>query len=751
MMIQKKIKKAAIGAVFLFAGAACMFDSLSENTIAQGFTRGDAAAVIAKECGFEGSEPIPVQDVPVSHKHYESIMMCLSRKVFGEMAVQNYGFRPDAPLTQYELAKLSVYLYAALLCVEDETIAPGGRRDIPNIKDLPPEKKWYLYCAAGHGFISAENFNPDAAVDEAMFRACVDAVRKKAGIAGVDYETYLAAKLANFRSFPTLDIPAADTLDVFPIKTHDRGIKLFAATLQGLANRDTVRLFLDPGGYDWVLLFAVERGYFAGLETSLRENDWKALLARYSSCIRGAVVWDTDNNFSINFCINIAAVEDRVLLTEEMAAAAKQMIPDLDVTYFSNYRIDNQHDAQKYNYENEFPHLRRNVIGWNYYGPSNDLLRDYSLQMKMPTMWVPGENSPDFRGETLSEAAEILQKFPATIPMLGFGYALDTINGKSENQGIDEFPAVKLHGEYGKYTAVFDHAGNLSFHSPIKVPPERRKFNQTDPESITYDSGKKYVAVTMTESGDSPGYILWGLRPRQWADSERGTIPYSMCYGLVNYDIFPLLTEYFASTQSSKDYMFGAISGLGYNYPLLDFGAKGVKDDDGILSMDKEMITKDHYTKADELSKKLNFRSLGIYSFPGDKWSGTNYRDFDRWVAQYMPFIKSFVGDMHRPQASLLNQNELYAATAQGQNIFHCSTFWYIGPNTSEEDLVDYLADEIVKHTTYTGELYHCMAYSWHYGPNRLKKVMERIMQEHPEYVFVTVGQLDALQEQRTK
>ena len=211
-----------------------------------------------------------------------------------------------------------------------------------------------------------------------------------------------------------------------------------------------------------------------------------------------------------------------------------------------------------------------------------------------------------------------------------------------------------------------------------------------------------------------------------------------------------MLTEYFASTQTANDYMFGAISGIGYNYPLMGFGSKGVTDDDGILYMDQEMIMKDHYIKANDLSEKLNFRSLGIYSFPASKWSKDNYRDFDRWVAQYMPFIKSFVGDMHRPEKSLLSQDELYAVTSSGQNIFHCSTFWRDGGRTvSDTTDVQFLTDEIVSHTTYSGELYHCMAYSWQYSPSVIKKVIERITNLYPEYVFVTVGQLDLLQEQR--
>ena len=496
-------------------------------------TRGDAATVIAKECGFTGNTSISVRDVDESHKNYSSIMACISRKIFGEPAVENYEFRPDSILTHYELAKLSVYLYAALLCVEDENIAPGGRRAIPNIEDLSPEKKWYVYCAAENGFISTKDFSPIAVVDNSELNACIKAVKKKAGVKGVDYETYAAAKLINFRSFPVPDIPAAAKIDIFTVKTPDRGIKLLSSTLQGLVNRDTIKLFLDMGGFDWMPKFAIERGYFSGMDTSLLANDWEALLTKYASYVRKAIVWDPEKTFSINFCVNIAAVEDRVLLTDSMVAMAKQIIPDLDVTYFSDYQIDNQLEAQRYNYKNEFPHLRRDIIGWNYYARSNEFLRDYSLQMKMPTMWVPGDNSPDFLEETLAEACEILQKFPATIPMLGFGYAYDIIDGKAGNYGLDELPAVKLHGEYGKYTAVFG-PGNLSFHAPIKIDPERKKFNQADIEPVVYDSSKKYVAVTMTESGDSPGYIQNGLRKRQWDDSERGSIPFSLCYGLLN-------------------------------------------------------------------------------------------------------------------------------------------------------------------------------------------------------------------------
>ena len=746
-MLGKSIYK-NLPAVILIVGIIGVVIHLQGCGNAVGITRGDAAAIIMKDCNFSGNTTININDVEASHKNHSEILACVSRKIFGEPAVENYNFRPDDILTQYELAKLSVYLYAALLCVEDENIAPGGRREIPNIENLSTEKKWYIYCAAENGFISTRNFNPGAIVNKSGLRKCIKAVMKKAGITGTDYETYSTSKLANFRSFPSPDIPKAEKLDVFNITKNDRGIVLLAATLQGLANRDTIRLYVDRrGSYDWMAQYAIERGYFTGRETAIATDDWGALLKRYSSHVRKAIVWDTDKRFSINFCVNIAAVEDRVMLTDTMVEIAKQIIPDLEVVHFSDYKINNQLEAQRYNYKNEFPHLRRDVIGWNYYPVSYS--RDYTIQMKMPTLWVPGRFSPEYQEETLNEACEILHRFPPAIPMLGFGHAWDVIDGKEGNYGLDEFPAVKLHGEYGKFTGVFGTVGNLSFHSPLRIDPERMKFNRTDPKPITYDSSKKYVAVTMTESGDAPDYIQYGLRPRQWDDTIRGTIPFSMCYGLLNYDIHPLLTEYFASTQSSKDYMFGAISGLGYNYPLLGFGSKGVIDDDGILYMDQEMIMKDHYIKTNDLSKKLNFKSLGIYSFPSTKWSKDNYRDFDRWVAQYMPFIKSFVGDMHRPEKSLLSKDELYARTAYGQNIFHCSTFWYIGKKTSEEELVEYLANEIIKHTTYKGELYHCMAYSWHYGPRRIKMAMEKIIKKHPEYVFVTFDQLDLLQEQR--
>lgn len=132
--------------------------------------------------------------------------------------------------------------------------------------------------------------------------------------------------------------------------------------------------------------------------------------------------------------------------------------------------------------------MRRDVLSWMYFERQTDWSRDYIIQMKIPTMWVAGTASSDYDENALLFASNVLQRYPANIPILGFGYAYDpTIQG---NIGIGEYEGVKLHGEYGKYTAVFDTVGNLSFHTTIDVAAEDRKFTVPEKPAVTYEAGK---------------------------------------------------------------------------------------------------------------------------------------------------------------------------------------------------------------------------------------------------------------------
>ena len=710
------------------------------------FSRADTARVVAEKTGFTGGENLTL-DVEEGDENSAAIFACVSRNVFGEPTL-SYNFRPHAAVTRYDMARIAVYTYAALLCVEDENLEPGVQDGLSDLGDLSVEQRWFVHCAYANGFVDAEGdtYSPEAVVDEEEFSETIDKVVAKAGVRGTDYDTYQAQKLENFKTFPDSGAPASRLLDKFVVSgVSDAGHRLAAVSLQGLVNRDETKLYFDYGGYNWMSDYAIQKGYWSGYATPLPDNDVFALLVRYASYVNKAVVFSPEKPWSINTCVNIAAVEDRIIISPDMVDDLLSLNPDLDIKYFTDLGLDELFEAEQWCYTNLFEYMRRDVISWMYFERQTDWSRDYIIQMRVPTMWVAGSASDDYDEDALLFAANVLQRYPANIPMLGFGYAYDpTIQG---NVGIGEYDGVKLHGEYGKYTAVFDTVGNLSFHTAVNVSAQARKFTPAEKPAVAYEADKKYVAVTMMESGDSPAYIQYGLKTRQWDHANRGKVPYNFSYGLNNYDLYPLLTQYWFETAGTYDYFFGAISGLGYNYPLIGFGDKGVANEEG-LYMNKEMIMRDHYTKANALSVKLGFDCLGVYSFPEGTWNSSHYEEFDEYVLQYMPDIETVMADMHRGVYQLTKE-QLMHVSEYGQRIYHCSTKWSTGTFSDQNAANDYLYEEIERTTSNGGQFFQCMAYSWNYGPDDIKVIIDRFASEHPgEYVFVTIDQLDDVYKQ---
>ena len=89
------------------------------------------------------------------------------------------------------------------------------------------------------------------------------------------------------------------------------------------------------------------------------------------------------------------------------------------------------------------------------------------------------------------------------MPVMGFWPA---INASLQARGFCEYDGVKLAGLFGKYTLVVDFSTNLSFHSKMPYNPDSLKQTSVRSKAIqTFDASKKYVALVMQESGDSPG------------------------------------------------------------------------------------------------------------------------------------------------------------------------------------------------------------------------------------------------------
>ena len=722
-----------------------MLFGCKDGKINEEFTREDAAVIIADTFGINDYD-VSIRDVSNDNPKKDKILAVLSRNIFGETS-NRYSFKGENTFTRYDLAKIAINTYAYLLCVEDENLEPGVQRPINDISTLSTEQQWYVYSALNYGFVDMESiysYSPNNVSTKEELIETLNRVKDKANQAPKSLVEYKAEKLNNFKMAPYKDVEYADVIDVF-IPNNDRGERLFAVSLQGIVNREKITMYIDMGNTAWMVDYAIDESY---INASYKYTDIYTLFNKYIKKfdLKKFVVYEKNKPFTINTATDIAAAEGRIIINEDMVDDILIFVPDADIFYISSIGLLSQYEAQGYVYKNYYQFLRRDILGFSYYGAQQDFVRDYPIQMKYPTLWIPGSSSDDYDSKTSVLVGEILQNYPANIPVVGFPYAYDTIDGIVFDMGIGEFTGVSLLGEYGKYTAVFDSVGNLSFHTAFKIDADKLKYQVPEKEYNTYDPNKKYVAITMTESGDAPAYIQYGLKSRQWDDDARGEIPYNYSYGLVNLDLLPLLTQYFFSSATEKDYFFGSISGLGYSYPLSSFGNKGVKNEDGIYMTRKEIMI-DHYIKVNEIMGRIGFTSLGVYGYPDNKWGKYDYEDFTDMALQYMPNCETIMGDMHRPGS--FYPNGLPVTVESGQRIYHCSTFWSLADlgassDTSKDELaVEYLYNEIIN-STKNGQFFQCMAYSWHFGPRRLKMVMEKIEQDYPGvYEFVTIDELD--------
>jgi hypothetical protein len=141
---------------------------------------------------------------------------------------------------------------------------------------------------------------------------------------------------------------------------------------------------------------------------------------------------------------------------------------------------------------------------------------------------------------------------------------------------------------------------------------------------------------------------------------------------------------------------------------------------------------------------------FGLYSHP---WSGWNNPTDDNILNTYLtPNIQgltSIISDMGRNTGTTTaNANRLMN---DNTSIHNCLTRWPstdVGnPNdtSKDTDAVNWLTNEITSNSS-GGNFINAMAYSWNYGPRRLKMVENALASQG--YVFVTLNEFEYLYRQ---
>lgn len=534
------------------------------------------------------------------------------------------------------------------------------------------------------------------------------------------------------------------TFDLDKLTTDkDRGMRLALISLQGIVNRSQPQIYLystyaDTRKNSYIIDIYKQNGH---INRELTYENPIDLINAFKKFARGVVVVDPKKLYTINVATNVAAAENLIIVFPENIQAL-----NLKIKYDLRDMFQSEYLAYLWVFKNFWNKLNHDMIGVSYYAFPQDYERDYYISSKSLNIWLPKKDDPTYSAELSNLVKFIMYHLPANIPVFGFWGAGDA---DGTLRGIGEYWGVITGGKFGKFTAVNDWAGNWSFHTGIRV--EQDVFRQRKPRAKvfrTYDPTKKYIALTYMESYDSPGYWQFGAKFFQWDDKERGQVPIS--YGIAPSArvLAPGLLEWFYKNATENDYFFSAVSGMGYMNPLEGYGDYGILNRNNAQTMNKAAVLKNYYVRTQAEMEKMDLDMMGVCSHPNfTAWKSEDDDVLNSHVIPYLDGVSAIIAEIGRNDT--INASNANRILTEGMPIHHTLTRWKTIENdfypptdtTKDEAAVTWLVNEITEQGNKGANFIQAMAYSWNYGPRRLKMVMEQLQSKG--YIFMTLNEFN--------
>ncbi len=413
---------------------------------------------------------------------------------------------------------------------------------------------------------------------------------------------------------------AVGALDVSRLPYADR---LTAACLQGLANRQGPRLFLNFGTYDdpsarrtnedflpdavWHEKFRAAVGnqdthnldYYRrrfGIKvTSLR--DLRAALRAARDRVQGIVVWDPQFPDTVSLAIMLAGLEDLLVVAPERIAWAEREF-GLKVRHDLRGRWKDRIELYTWAFRNLRPRCKEGMLACIEPAWQRPEFADYLVANRIFTFSLSSASTtPLFRaGQTMllllvggplglrnllfdlhlegalkqfglwlmglgSPETRLALRIQRSLPRLPY----PTIFGWHTTRD-DELAFMLLLSASNLRLVPAHMAGNYSFHSRLPGP-ERFEQTHINPASVVLED-KTYLTFTLSD-GDQ--LVLMGTGELgNWRRKERGRVPF-------NWEVQPLLAEFapallaqYFETRKATDYLIGGPSGAGYIIPPLN-------------------------------------------------------------------------------------------------------------------------------------------------------------------------------------
>jgi hypothetical protein len=347
--------------------------------------------------------------------------------------------------------------------------------------------------------------------------------------------------------------PPARRWNVVATRGVPRDGMVALACLQALTSRTQPRLYFNCHAMAQAFLdFHVAQGYLDGYDVAA---DWRAPFKQFADAYKGAIVADPQLYRGELLALNVAACEDLILLTPELA---KEL--GISVKIDLRGRFATFAEGLEWVWQTYGPRLSRHVCQIDIPGRLGVGSFAYNMAWRGPIFWPAGPVDGGYRGADIFRekqvVAHILSQMAPDAVMLGFPAGGDGI-------GLGEGGGVELASSYSLGLVASDFLVNAAILSGVRID-SLKQTPQAAPPPLARD--KVYIALNLSD-GDNL-CVWWNLWKDRYFDRPRfGSFPLAFGMGPSIIDLMPGVAQWYYQHGGPNTEFFPDVSGIAYTQP----------------------------------------------------------------------------------------------------------------------------------------------------------------------------------------
>lgn len=350
--------------------------------------------------------------------------------------------------------------------------------------------------------------------------------------------------------------PLAQHVYVIDITGEPYERKVLAASLQGIVNRTSARIYLidsdtgqnrpweedDEEASELFWLNYYEQAY--GVDV-VWEGSIEDALPLFASYVNGYVLVSETEPWTINAGTTIAGRDGVLVAFQDDQALLGSLGLKMKESLVGKWTDTS--DCYTYLYDHYYPTMRHRGIA--VLNPEEYRLRDFLIQQGILTVYSrPSLSDWD-------TVKDIFSGMPPDLPVYGYM----SVNG------LEEFTAVMTLSQAGKFLVPTDTTPNLSFH--VAAVPERPVvYSPATATASPCRHDRLNVTIAISDGDNLAMPVNRYIWSSYWGSGSRGDMPMGWSLSLALKSLAPAIADYYFSTASPDDEIVGML-GIGYAHP----------------------------------------------------------------------------------------------------------------------------------------------------------------------------------------